>query len=59
MDEITILEKWLKQVKSGELPPTFIEPGISQEQAIQKLQGQIRHYSKNNQKQKIDIPHQH
>jgi len=46
MDEKTILEKWLKQVKSGELPPGFIEPGINQDQAIQKLQDQIRQFSK-------------
>jgi len=46
MYEKTILEKWLKQIKTGELPPSFIEPGISQEKAIEKLQDQIRNVSK-------------
>jgi len=46
MYEKTILEKWLKQIKTGELPPSFIEPGINQEQAIQKIQDQLRHLPK-------------
>jgi len=41
MYEKKVLEKWLEQIKSGELNPEFIGLGTDKEQAIKKLQSQI------------------
>lgn len=41
MYEQKILEKWLEQIKSGELNPEFIGLGKDKEQAIKKIQLQL------------------
>lgn len=46
MTEKIILEKWLSQLKSGELNPEFIGLGKDRDQAIKKLQNQISTVSK-------------
>ena len=35
------LEKWLRDIKSGELNPEFLSLGNDREKAIKKLQNQI------------------
>ena len=47
MYEKQILEKWLNQIKNGQLNPEFVGAGLDKEQAIKKLQGQITKLSYN------------
>ncbi|MGF3554847.1 MAG: hypothetical protein ACQXXF_06200 [Thermoplasmatota archaeon] len=45
MDQKKLLEKWLKQIKDGEINPSALGLGNDREKAIQRLQAQIRKLS--------------
>ncbi len=47
MYEKRVLEKWLDQIKSGDLNPEFIGLGTDKNKAINKLQSQINRKSYN------------
>jgi len=36
-----VLEKWMKQIKSGEINPDFLGLGNDKEKALEKLKSQI------------------
>ena len=40
-NEKLLLEKWLKDIKSGKLNPEFLSLGNDREKAMKKLQNQI------------------
>jgi len=45
MDQKKLLEKWLKQIKNGEISPSALGLGNDREKAIQKLQNLIKKIS--------------
>jgi hypothetical protein len=48
MDQKKVLEKWLKQIKNGEINPSALGLGNDREKAIQKLQNEIKKLSLTN-----------
>jgi len=48
MYEKKVLQKWLEQIKLGELNPEFIGLGSDKERAIKKLQNQLNQQMNNN-----------
>ena len=47
MYEKQVLEKWLKQISSGEINPEALDLGSDKDKAIQKLKNQINQISHN------------
>ena len=45
MDQQKVLEKWLRQIKNGEISPSALGLGNDKEKAIEKLQNQIKKLS--------------
>lgn len=45
MYEKQILEKWLYQIKTGQMRPEFVGAGLNKDQAVKKLQEQINKIS--------------
>lgn len=45
MDQKKVLEKWLRQIKNGEINPSALGLGNDREKAIQKLQNEIKKLS--------------
>jgi len=48
MDQKKVLEKWLRQIKNGEINPSALGLGNDREKAIQKLQNEIKKLSLTN-----------
>jgi hypothetical protein len=45
MYEKKVLEKWLKQIKSGELIPDAIGLGTNRDKAIEKIRNELNQFS--------------
>jgi len=45
MDQKKVLEKWLRQIKNGEINPSALGLGNDREKAIQKLQIELKKLS--------------
>ena len=45
MDQKAVLEKWLRQIKNGEINPSALGLGNDRERAIQKLQIELKKLS--------------
>jgi len=41
MNETKVLEKWLRQIKSGELNPEAVGLGSDRDKAIEKIRGEL------------------
>ncbi len=48
MDQKKVLEKWLRQIKNGEINPSALGLGNDRDKAIQKLQNEIKKLSLTN-----------
>ena len=45
MDQKKVLEKWLRQIRDGEINPSALGLGNDKEKAIEKLQNELRRLS--------------
>ncbi len=45
MDQQKVIEKWLKQIKNGEINPSALGLGNDKEKAIEKLQNELKKLS--------------
>jgi len=45
MDQKAVLERWLKQIKNGEINPSALGLGNDRGKAIEKLQNQLKKIS--------------
>jgi len=45
MDQKSVLEKWLRQIRNGEINPSALGLGNDREKAIEKLQNELKKLS--------------
>jgi hypothetical protein len=45
MDQQKVIEKWLRQIRDGEINPSALGLGNDKEKAIEKLQNQLKKLS--------------